>query len=331
MTMRPDLVGLVPERDPSSPSGVFSVVAIPGFSRHFVGRNDNGRVCVLLGSSDSGTRAPVRLGGLDVQYALACAVRFGVEGEEIRVLTVVTSTGDTADAERYFLLVMAALLEIVGDAPHLLDLTEAITQLAGIFQRLTGSARESVAGIVGELVLIALASDALSAVAAWRCDPDERYDFSIGNLRLEMKSSMTRRRVHGFSFEQCDVPTGCRGIVGSIFVERSAGGMTLEGLLDIIADRLAKTPHAMFRVQQTLAKTLGAGLPDALSFSFDYALARTELAFFELQGIPAIRGILPPFVSQVRFTSDLNAVTRLSVEALYDDCPDFVKLSPPAL
>ena len=330
MTTRPDLVGLIPERDPRSPSGVFTVAAIPGFSRHFVGRNDNGRACVLLGSADAGTRAPVRLGGLDVQYALTCAVRLGVEDDELRVLTVVTSTGATAEAERYFLLVMAALLEIVGDDPHLLDLGEAITQLAGIFQRLTATARESVAGVVGELVLIAVANDAASAVAAWRCDPDERYDFSAGKLRLEMKSSMTRRRVHGFSFEQCDVLSGCRGIVGSIFVERSAGGLTLEGLLDIIANRLSKTPNAMFRVQQTLAHTLGAGLPDALSFSFDYAMARTELAFFELQAIPAIRGMLPPFVSQVRFTSDLSAVPRLSVEALCIDCPDFVSLSPTA-
>ena len=175
-----------------------------------------------------------------------------------------------------------------------------------------------------------MAHDVVSAVAAWRCDPDERYDFSAGNLRLEMKSSMTRRRVHGFSFEQCDVPSGCRGIVGSIFVERSAGGLTLEGLLDIIANRLTKAPNAMFRVQQTLAQTLGAGLPDALSFSFDFALARTELAFFELQAIPAIRGILPSFVSQVRFVSDLSAVKRLSVEALCADCPDFVGLSPTA-
>ena len=259
MTTWPDLAGLLPERDPRSPPGVFSVAAIPGFSRHFVGRNDNGLACVLLGSSDSGTRAPVRLGGLDVQYALTCAVRLGDEGEELRVLTVVTNTGTTADAERYFLLVMAALIEIVGDDPHLLDLAEAITQLAGIFQRLTGTARESVAGVVGELVLIAMADDAASAVAAWRCDPDERYDFSVGKLRLEMKSSMTRRRVHGFSFEQCDVPSGCRGIVGSVFVERSAGGLTLEGLLDIIANRLMKSPHAMFRVQQTLAQTLAPG------------------------------------------------------------------------
>lgn len=330
MTTRTDLISLIPEPNPRSPSGVFSVAAIPGFTRHFVGRDDTGRACVLVGSADSGTRAPVRLGGLDVQYALTCAVRLGGAGENMRVLTVVTSTGATAEAERYFLHVMAALLDIIGDGPTLLDLAEAITQLAGIFQRLIGTARESVAGVVGELVLIAVATNPASAAAAWRIDPDERYDFSTGQLRLEMKSSMTRRRVHSFSFEQCDVPTGCRGVVGSIFVERSAGGLSLEGLLGIIANRLTMTPHAMFRVQQTLAQTLGTGLPDALSFSFDYALARTELAFFEIRAVPAIRGPLPPFVSQVRFASDLGATPRLSAGELCGDCPDFVDLSPEA-
>lgn len=322
-----DLAVLIPQRDQTLAAGVFAVAAIPGFDHHFVGRDGDGRACLLLGSTDSGVRAPVRLGGLDVQYALSCMVRIGGVDDQ-RVLTVCTSTTRSAEAERYFLHVMTALLQLVGDAPSLSVLAEAITELAGIFQRLSSRPKESVIGIIGELVLIANASDPPAAALAWRIDPDERYDFTAGDLRLEVKSSGTRRRVHSFSYEQCDVPGGCCGIVASTFIERGAGGMSVEDLLGVISRRLIKSPNAMFHVERTLAATLGAELPSALTFSFDFALASAELSFFDLFEVPAIRGPLHPSVTQVRFASDLSAISASDVELISRQCPDFIRFKP---
>lgn len=316
-----DLAALIPSRGVTAP-GVFSVAPIPSFDNHYVGRDDRGRACVLLGSTDKGTRAPVRLGGLDVQYALACTVSLG-GSEDSHVLTVITSTGTSEEGERYFLHVLATLIGIVGASPTLADLAGAVTQLAGIFQKLTAASRESLTGIVGELMLIADASDPEAAINGWRCDVDERYDFVRGSLRLEVKSSMSRRRNHSFSFEQCDVPTGCLGLVASLFIERSAGGLTVEGLLTKIGGRLAHQPAAAFKLEQTLAGTLGAGLPDALGFSFDYDLAQASVAYFDLATIPAIRGPLDPSLTQIRFASDLSNEAALDLESLTIACPDF--------
>lgn len=273
----------------------------------------------MLASLDSGVRPPVRLGGLDAQYALKCQVRVG-KSDETRVLSVVTSTNGSAHDERYFLHVMSALLDLVGPTPSLDDLAHAITELAGIFQRLSSPSRESVTGLAGELVLIAVASDPVAAAAAWRTDPDDRYDFSADRLRLEVKSTATRKRVHSFSYEQSDVPAGCQGVVASLFIERSAGGTTLEDLILIIASRLVSSPATIFRVEQVLASTLGSSLPEALSFAFDMELARSELAFFDLREIPAIRS-LPPSVSQVRFASDLSTTSKLDIGDFSGLCP----------
>lgn len=322
-----DLAALIPQRDQGIAAGVFAVAAIPGFDHHLVGRDSDGRACLLLGTTDGGVRAPVRLGGLDVQYALNCVVRMGGVDDQ-RVLTACTSTTRSTDGERYFLHVMTVLLQLVGDAPSLSTLAVAITELAGIFQRLSGRPKDSLIGIVGELVLIANASEPRSTALAWRVDPDERYDFTVGGLRLEMKSSTTRRRVHGFSYEQCDVPAGCCGIVASTFVERAAGGMSVEDLLSVISRRLITSPNAMFHVEQTLAATLGAELPSALTFSFDFALASAELSFFDLSEVPAIRGPLPQFVTQVRFAADLSAIPASDVEAISHQCPDFIGFKP---
>jgi hypothetical protein len=321
--MEINLSGLTPKHNPDTPPGVYSVTAIPNFPRHYIGRDHQGRVCVLLGSVDTATRAPVRLAGLDVQYALTCAVRIRNGADSLFNLTVVTCTGYGDDVERYFLHILGTLIKIVGEAPTLLEVAESVTQLAGIFQRLTLAARASVAGVIGELVLVASSADAVAAVAAWRTDPDERYDFVLGKLRLEVKSSLTRRRVHGFSFEQCNFPIGCRGIVASTFVERSAGGLSLEGLIGLIGQKLMTAPDSVLKLEKTLAETLGIGLPDALTFSFDYDLACAELAFYDLKSVPAIRGTINPFLSQVRFVSDLSHTKPLDPMALYTSCSDF--------
>lgn len=321
MTTPPDIASLIPARTLAPTTGLFSVATIPG-SPHLVGRDDQGRACILLSSSDSGVRPPVRLGGLDVQYALTCTVRIS-KTAEARVLSVVTSTNNSAEDERYFLHVMGALLDLVGEIPSLDDLARAITELAGIFQKLGRASRESVIGIVGELVLIAVAANPSAAVAAWRVDPDDRYDFSADGLRLEVKSTSSRRRSHSFSFEQCDVPSGCHGVVASVFIEQTSGSLSVEGLLHRIAARLTRSPQDMFRVEQTLASTLGADLPDALSFRFDFELACAELAFFDLRTIPAIRAENPPLVSQVRFTSDLSSTSPIEVRSFMSMCPAF--------
>jgi hypothetical protein len=327
--MPPDLADLIASLEPSvSVEGVFAVSEIPGFEGHYVGRDDRTRACVLLGAVDSNYRAPIRLNGLDVQYAIDCAVQLPGSPEIRQSLTVVRCTEASDQAERYFLHVMASLVQLVGVRPRLQKIAEAIMRVASIFQRLSGRGKESVTGLIGELLLISKASDPAAAIAAWRQDVDERYDFAAGNLRLEVKTSMSRRRVHGFSYEQCDVPARCFGVLASVFVERSAGGMSLEQLLMQIVNQLRGDAAAIFRLEQTTAETLGADLMQALSFSFDAEGAYASIAFFDLRDIPAVREALPPGVSSVRFISDVSGQPPIDRKSLRDACPEFSAFVP---
>jgi len=292
--------------------GGFAVEEIDGFANHYVGRDESGLACVLLSSSDEGSRAPIRLSGLEVQYAVPCIVRIRGAAERQQVLTVARCPSRIDEAERYFMYVMATLVELIGPSPSIHQVATGITGLAAIFQRLAGPAKESLAGLAGELVLISVSRHPVQAVLAWRSDVDERYDFAQGTLRIDVKSSLSRRRVHGFSFEQCAVPQGCRGLVVSLFIEASAGGLSLEALLRLIRLRLAGHPHAMLRLDATIADTLGADLPNALGWAFDYALARSSMAQFDLGSIPAVRGTLEVGVSQVHFVSDLSSAQQIS-------------------
>lgn len=306
--------------------GVYSVREIPGSDGHYAGRDDKGRACILLSSIDEGYRAPVRLTGLDVQYSIQCAVQLPGKPEAHETLTVLACTAEGAQEERYFLHVMASIIKLLGPRPKLQAIAEAVMHLAAIFQRLSNAARESVVGLVGELVLMLNSKDPEAVVTAWRLDPEERYDFVSGSLRLEVKTSMTRRRAHSLSYEQCDVPDGCVGVLASLFVEPSAGGLSLEELIDRIELRLGRDTHLIYKLEQTIAETLGCDLPRALDFRFDAEGAVASIAFFDLRAIPAVRQALPPGLSQVRFNSDVGGardIRGLELTALHIDLEAF--------
>jgi Putative PD-(D/E)XK family member, (DUF4420) len=140
-----------------------------------------------------------------------------------------------------------------------------------------------------------------AAVAAWRRDPDERYDFAVGNLRVEAKTSSRTARIHFLSAEQADPPPGVVGLLASSFVEQAGGGSSLEQFLNLIETK--RSGHAgVMRLRSIVADTLGRDLPAALSWSFDLESALSSMALFDLRAIPAIRGPFPPGVSGVRFT-----------------------------
>ena len=151
----------------------------------------------------------------------------------------------------------------------------------------------------------------MTAVRAWRMDPDERVDFATGRLRLDVKSASTRQRVHEISFDQANPPAGTIGIIGSTWIEPLAGGISISRLLSKIEDRLQNDGQAVMRLRTIVAATLGDSLPYAADWSFDLELAKASLGYFNSEEIPAIRPPLPPGVSSARFVSDLNGCSPL--------------------
>lgn len=70
--------------------------------------------------------------------------------------------------------------------------------------------------------------------------------------------------------------------------------------------RTAGNGDLVLKLREVVASTMGGSLHEVLTASFDVRLAETSLRFFESCDIPAIRGQLPPGVSDVHFTADLS-------------------------
>ena len=318
--MRSGLVSLIETISiPVTPSGAslqYHVRPIPNYEGHYFGRTTAGAPCLLLCSKDYSLRAPIRLAAIEVSFSVPCAIAITDDITRTETLTAVTCTATDRIVQEYFVHVCETILQILGATPSLDQVVEAVRRLVDLFQRLSAPARRSVVGLFGELYVIHTASSPLDAVAAWRSTTDDRFDFSVKDVRLEVKASGMRQRAHEFSLEQCSPPHNTDGVLVSLFVEASGGGTSLLDIIERIEDQIGGNAALLLKLQETIAEGLGDNASAALSMRFDESLARSSLRVFDLRTIPAIRGDLPVGVSRVRFKCDLSNSNPLDMTQL---------------
>ena len=103
-------------------------------------------------------------------------------------------------------------------------------------------------------------------------------------------------------------PEGTLGILISLFVERSGGGLSLAELIERIEGQMGGDANLILRLHATVADTLGEATTVAMSMRFDEHLAQSSFRIFDLSRIPAVRHDIPPEVSQVHFRADISAI-----------------------
>jgi hypothetical protein len=171
--------------------------------------------------------------------------------------------------------------------------------------------RKEVLGLWGLLFIASAAAAPNIAVAAWHREPSERYDFVMGQERIEVKSSTGRIRRHRFALAQLQPPEGTTLCIASVLAEPSSGGTSLRDLLQRLRARLSRHPDLLFRMEVIVARTLGQALAASLDEAFDEQLAGESLAFYPVMSIPKPTEAMPHAVSDVRFTADLTDVAPL--------------------
>lgn len=316
----------------AEPSGrpLYAVMAVPGHSSYFVGKDRESLACLLVSTTDQAGRPhpPIRLESLDAQFDLRCYLKTADEPGREGTFTVIRCRDHASDTTRYFLSVCDSLVRMLGDQPTRALIATAVNRLAAIFQKIRRSPARPLSGLFGELYLLLRSGNTDTALAAWRANENAKFDFSDGDVRLDVKVASGRNRVHTFSYEQCNPSAGTVAVVASLHAEQAAGGSSLYSIVHQIEDRVSANVDLVLKLHETVAATLGASLNDGLSRRFDMRLAESSLRFFSLEDVPAIRGSLPIGVSDVHFRSDLSTLRSVSIEELIDRDPTFWDLLP---
>lgn len=314
---------------PSADHLIYSVAHIPGYPAYFIGKDNNANACVLIAAPDKESRrqVPIRLENLEVVFDIPSVVKRANKISE-GTFTVVRCRSNEVEIVRYFLSVGETLVRILGSNPSRTALSHAITKLAKIFQRMQSPATRSVNGLFGEIFLIRQSQDPFRALAAWRRQDTSRFDFNAGSVRIDVKTAAGRQRIHTFSYDQCNPPSGTIAIVASLFVEQIAGGISLREIIRETEELVATNTELVLKLQETVADTLGRSLYESLNVCFDHHLSSTSLQFYDLRSIPAVRIEPPSGVSDIHFRSDLSGSPQANLGILIERDPSLEVFLP---
>ena len=288
-------------------NGLFHVSLLPGHPACYVGRDASGNAALLLRAFGQGRTVPLRLAGIEARFAVPSKVAEPGANERTETLTAIVCLSRERGVETYFAGVAESLVAVLPPEPTTAQVADAVDRLVELFQKLRRPARGPLAGLVGEICLLREARDAAAAITGWHSDPEDRYDFVAGRLRLDIKASTDRHRAHSVSFEQANPPPRCLGLLASIWIEAAGGGTSVAELLRLVEGRLTADHTALSKFRTVVADVLGETFLRAMEWRFDLALARSSLMFYDATVVPAVRPPLPAGVSGVRFISDFGA------------------------
>jgi len=298
------------------PSGVgYSALTVPGSGGHMVALSATGMPALLIQTAAGGTKpSRIQLSGLNALFGVACNLAVDGSTPQERNISILECTAPE-EMRLIFAEIGGSFLRLLGEHPTMAQTAAAVTRFAAIFASLTRPSRQSVTGLIGELMLLVLSSNVSETIMCWRASQTDHFDFVAPDARVECKASSSGMRLHSLSWEQCNPPPG-PALVASLFVDSAGGGTSVRELLARIEGRLGASPEAAARLRETVAATMGVALRGCLDVRFDEAVCHASLQWFDLRQVPAIRGELPDGISSLRFTSNLGFASPVDPSVL---------------
>jgi hypothetical protein len=161
---------------------------------------------------------------------------------------------------------------------------------------------ESVKGLFGELLVLQDYGFDPHALSSWHSDPGSKFDFSRGDLRLEVKTTAGAVRAHHFSEGQVPGPEGVRVFVASVLLQVvESGGRSLgEFLMDL---QKVVTPGDFTRILEISSDYLKTNPLAIVKPRVDIQGSMRNLAYFEAEGVPRPQSVLG--VSELSWTASL--------------------------
>lgn len=291
-----------------SAAGRFSAQPVPGMPACSIGKDAVGNPVLLVETDESGPRGsgePVTMEHLSVLHNVDCRLQSHEGGTNTARFSVVRCCGGDRTLHEYFLRALSPILGALPPRPQRRQVVDAINTLVELFRRVTQPPRKTAQGFWAELFVIRSARDPAHLLRCWHTTPEDRFDFAEGGQRLDVKAAGGRLRAHHFSSEQLRPPVGALSVIASVLIEQSAGGESVNDLIEQIRRRVSEH-ELLVHLDAVTALTLGTEWRAANDVRFDRQLANESLRFLDARTIPNIPAGVPPEISEVHFRVDLT-------------------------
>ena len=214
--------------------------------------------------------------------------------------------------QEYFIDIFSMMLHRLPQFPTNQQIAVEVEKLISIFSAMKQKPKKMI-----QVVLIKCRSSS----NAWHSAPLAKYDFTMGQDKIEVKSTSSDERKHVFSLDQLNPSKSSRLLVASLIVRESAeceNGLSVANMYDRICNR-GISIDAKVHISTVMAEVAGNNFRQLDKVFFDYSQAADTLAFYESENIPRInKEYIPAGVSEVKFTSNLEGVESIETSATYN-------------
>lgn len=294
----------------------YNALPLPGHIGVKVAIDEQGHPAILIRDIPAFALSNFRLKYLELSLRRRCQVTAdGLIRIEDFVLILLRTTDITLT--HYFFSILETFLDTLNVLNDDTQREGAYHTLLEIFRSLNEEPLSTVQGLWSELFVICENGNISRLVNAWHQLPSDRFDFTSGNERLEVKSSKAMTRLHTFAAFQLIPEADTIITVASLYAIESSSGWSIQQLSNIIKDEL-KEPVLQLKLERIIAKTLGRGIDQSIKVQFDVQIARKSLCFFNAIDIPKIEITnIPVQVSDVHFKADLSEIRPIDPIKLF--------------
>ncbi|MGQ0700381.1 MAG: PD-(D/E)XK motif protein [Panacagrimonas sp.] len=259
-------------------SGIFGS-SILGRPRDYVGRGADGEPLLLLAVGGTALFKPgLRLRHISVDYGASCRIHEEGSAEPIEgTYTVISCSPDDPGLYEFFLTAAGWVVAQLPLTPSLAEVQRSLESIVELFRKLSEPSGKSLKGLWSELFVVWASKDVDAWMKAWHRDGFEKFDFAWPGVRLDVKSSERAQRIHDFALDQLCPHGDNRGVIVSILLRRTAGGMGVTDIADDLVRRLPQGSPHVGKLMANIAETLGGDFAHELDIKFDPDFARDSL------------------------------------------------------
>lgn len=302
------ILGEFAQLELATSSNSFNAIQLPGVRQDYLGKDQHGAPVFLVADDGEPVYRPVvQHRHLSAAFCMSC--RLNVDGTEVvGKFALIRFEGSAPELHELFIRCVRAAIAGLPASADTPAIEARVNRLLILFRALARPAGREISGVWAELFCIVSSGNIPIAVDRWHIDNTEAFDFSWGQGRLEVKSTVGGHRIHEFSLDQLQTPSSGSGYVASLLLKGANSG---EGILDLakrIESKLNGDIQLQAKLWAQLVQSLGADFSEALDRRFDTDLAAKQLVLYRMEEVPSISPPIDSRVSSIRFKADLSSV-----------------------
>ena len=175
----------------------------------------------------------------------------------------------------YFITIVLRIIETLPSVPTSRKLAVEFDSLISIFSPSHKYDENKAKGLWGELLVIAQSQMPEVMIEAWHRNANDKFDFTMGKDKIEVKSTASEERKHVFSIGQLNPSKNSKLVIASIMVRPSAlsdTGLSIKNLYDKLQAKIHSN-QTKLKLLKGIASIMGIESNAFYSLAFDYVTA----------------------------------------------------------